>query len=72
MAAHTYMLANNLFRSYGVEETRIRLDVSIAPLPLSIDRAMPVGLILNELISNALKHAFPQNRHGFILVSGAR
>jgi len=71
LATHTYMLANNLFRSYGVEETRIRLDVAMAPLPLSIDRAMPVGLILNELISNALKHAFPQNRHGFILVSGA-
>jgi two-component sensor histidine kinase len=71
LATHTYMLANNLFRSYGVEESRIRLDVAMAPLPLSIDRAMPAGLILNELISNALKHAFPRDRHGFILVSGA-
>lgn len=36
---------------------------------LSIDRAIPLGLILNELLSNALKHAFPKNRKGNLFIS---
>ena len=37
---------------------------------LSIDQAIPVGLILNELISNALKHAFPEGRAGVVSIEG--
>ena len=40
-----------------------------APVKLPVDRAIPCGLILNELIVNALKHAFPDGRRGTILVS---
>lgn len=41
----------------------------LAPLQLSPDQALPLGLVLNEVVSNAYKHAFPQGRAGEILVS---
>ena len=37
---------------------RVRLTLDLEPVPLSVDTAVPCGLILNELASNALKHAF--------------
>jgi two-component sensor histidine kinase len=63
-------LAGNLFRSYGVEQTRIAWRVDIRPFELSVDKAIPAGLILNELISNSLKHAFPEGRCGSVLIEG--
>jgi len=70
LARHASLLITKLFNSYGVAPERIRCRVSIAPLPLPVDQAIPVGLILNELISNALKHAFPGERHGVLAVTG--
>jgi len=61
-------LAANLFRSYGVDPARVTWKVDIAPLKLSVERAIPAGLILNELITNAIKHAFPNGSRGSILV----
>jgi two-component sensor histidine kinase len=46
----------------------VRIGVNADPVALSADRAVPVGLILNELISNAFKHAFPGERTGEIEV----
>jgi len=55
-----------LISSYGVDSGRIgmRLDASAVLLP--IDSAIPCGLVVNELMSNALKHAFPDGRQGEI------
>jgi two-component sensor histidine kinase len=61
-------LAIDLFRSYQVDARRIRLDVETDRVRLGIDRAVPCGLIVNELVSNALKHAFPNGRQGGIQV----
>jgi two-component sensor histidine kinase/ligand-binding sensor protein len=69
-AAYAAVLAENLFRAYGVDPSRIQLRVEIGPLELGVDKAIPAGLILNELISNALKHAFPEGRSGFLLIEG--
>jgi two-component sensor histidine kinase len=69
-ADYTMVLVGNLFRSYGVDPARITWRVEISPFELSVDKAIPAGLILNELISNALKHAFPDGRNGSILVKG--
>lgn len=69
-ADYTMVLVGNLFRSYGVDPARITWRVEISPFELSVDKAIPAGLILNELISNALKHAFPDGRSGSILVKG--
>ena len=69
-AEYATVLVGTLFLSYGVDPARITWRVEISPFELSVDKAIPAGLILNELISNALKHAFPDGRHGAILVRG--
>ena len=53
-------LAAHLFHSYGVGVDRIHLRTDLDRLSLNLDAAMPCGLIINELISNSLKYAFPE------------
>lgn len=62
-------VANGLFHAYGVDENRIRLAITAQEIYLGIDTAIPCGLIVNELVSNALKHAFPQRRTGAISIT---
>ena len=62
-------LARELFDSFGAVGERIRLRMALDPVPLAMDQMIPCGLILNELISNSLKYAFPGERAGEILVS---
>jgi PAS domain S-box-containing protein len=62
-------LANSLFRSYGLG--RVRLKISIQPLNLGVNVAIPCGLIVNELLTNALKYAFPEGREGEVELSFA-
>lgn len=70
LAKHSALLLSNLFHAYGVDTARISSKVVMVPLVLGVDQAIPAGLILNELVSNALKHAFPQGRCGSIVVEG--
>jgi two-component sensor histidine kinase len=69
--AGTYIgkLADALFLSYNIAPGAVELDTQIEPLRLDVDTAIPLGLILNELISNSLKHAFPEGKQGRINVS---
>ena len=53
-----------LFRSQNAEERDIKLDIQADDIFLDIDTAVPCGLILNELVTNTLKHAFPDGRTG--------
>jgi two-component sensor histidine kinase len=61
-------MITHLFAIYKVEFGRIRHNVEAKNIQLDINRAIPCGLIINELITNALKHAFPEDREGEILV----
>ena len=61
-------LTSYLFRSYGDRSGRVRLQLEAEDLWLSIDVAVPCGLLVNELLSNALKHAFPAGQEGEALV----
>ena len=62
-------LATNLFRSHGTNPETVALKINANKVFLSIDTAIPCGLIINELVSNALKHAFPSDRKGTITIS---
>ncbi len=61
-------VCHGLAQTYGLSE-RIAIHVSPSEITLGPDRAIPLGLILTELASNALKHAFPDDRPGTIRVS---
>ncbi|MFH0726442.1 MAG: PAS domain S-box protein [Pseudomonadota bacterium] len=58
----------HLARSYASGSERIRLRDDIADLALDMDQAIPAGLIISELVSNAFQHAFPSGSDGEILV----
>ncbi|MBF0495229.1 MAG: PAS domain S-box protein [Deltaproteobacteria bacterium] len=62
-------LVKTLFKSYGIMPGKITLKMEIADISIGIDTAIPCGLVVNELISNCLKHAFPGDRKGEIWVS---
>jgi two-component sensor histidine kinase len=55
--------------TYSVPSGRIRLETSLGAVRLPLDLAVPCGLILNELITNAAKHAFPGDRTGVITLT---
>jgi two-component sensor histidine kinase len=66
--AYAEELARELVRNSGDADDRVRLRLDCSPLPLAIDHAVPCGMILNELITNALRHAFPDGRRGEVAV----
>jgi PAS domain S-box-containing protein len=61
-------LVNLLVSSYASEQEKITLTLNLENINVLIDTAVPCGLIINELISNSFKHAFPEGREGNICV----
>lgn len=57
-------LVEQLFASYSTEAHQVELELDIEPVELNLETANPCSLIVNELISNAFKHAFVDNRPG--------
>ena len=55
-------LTQALFQSFGVDPGLIHVDLDVDQLRLDIDTLIPMGLVLNELVSNSLKYAFPQGK----------
>lgn len=61
-------LAAHIFSVFGADTGNISYKINANNVFLSVDNAIPCGLIINELITNALKHAFPDNRQGLITI----
>jgi two-component sensor histidine kinase len=57
-----------LIQSYSLRPEQIVLKIHVAEIKLPLDMAIPCGLIVNELISNSLKHAFPEGSGGEITI----
>jgi len=68
-AEYVRNLTASLFASYRTKVPQTRCELDVEPVAVDIDVAIPCGLILNELISNSLKYAFPDGRSGCIHVS---
>jgi len=64
-------LAEQISAACSVDD-RVRIEVKAEPIDLPVNRAIPCGLILNELVSNAFKHGFPGGRTGSITVRFSR
>ena len=62
-------LVSDLFYSYNIEESLIKPQLMVEDVKLNIETAVPCGLIINELVSNSLKHAFPNNKKGTVQLS---
>jgi len=61
-------LTNYLFQAYGVDPAGIKLNIDIPDMSLNIDTAIPLGLIINELVSNCLKYAFRKRPEGEVYI----
>jgi two-component sensor histidine kinase len=57
-------LTRGLFKTYALDAEHVRLSTDIISIPLDLRIVVPLGLILNELIANALKYAFPAGAPG--------
>ncbi|MHC1755791.1 MAG: PocR ligand-binding domain-containing protein [Methanosarcina sp.] len=68
-AAYLQKLTADLLGSYSVQRDNISLKLDLEQIYLDMDTAIPLGIIVNELVSNSLKHAFPAEEAGEIHIS---
>lgn len=69
---YIHSLTREIFEGYNVHPDQIKLNVEVSDVRLDINTLIPIGLIINELISNALKYAFPDSREGKLTLSLSR
>ena len=67
-AVYATSLLRSLWNSHGTLAAKARLNLALSPVELTIETAVPCGLLLNELAGNALKHGFPDGRDGEVTV----
>jgi two-component sensor histidine kinase len=67
-AQYIRSLTVHLLHTSNDGANRVKLNTEVKDVFLDINKAIPCGLIVNELVSNSLKHAFPQNRRGNISI----
>jgi len=71
-SAYLQKLTSDLFNSYTVRKGDVSMQLNIDEIFLGMDTAVPLGIIINELVSNSLKHAFPASRKGEVCISLCR
>jgi two-component sensor histidine kinase len=66
---YVHTLVNNIVQSYASSTDKVKLKLNIEKITLSLDSSIPAGLIINELVTNAIKHGFPGSRRGLITIN---
>ncbi len=61
-------LSHELFNTYKIKEENIHLNLNVDDINIDVDKMVPIGLIINELVTNSLKYAFVENQKGIITV----
>jgi PAS domain S-box-containing protein len=61
-------LTDDLYHTYVLDSSIVKLNIQVEDLMLDIDHSIPLGLIVNELVSNSLEHAFPHGKSGEITI----
>jgi PAS domain S-box-containing protein len=61
-------LAREIYKSLAIDESQVELELDIAKAQLHLNHVIPCGLIINELLTNAMKHAFPVNAKGKVSI----
>lgn len=69
LKTYLHKITNSIIQSFAANSNKIKLKNEIEEIPISINQASPLGLVINELMSNSLKFAFPDEREGEISVS---
>jgi two-component sensor histidine kinase/CheY-like chemotaxis protein len=72
IADYVKFMGTSLLQFYGIGAARVKFEVDMPGIRFNINRAIPLGLLINELLSNSLKHAYPAGRKGTITVTGAK
>ncbi len=62
-------ITTSIFQTYSTDHRKVKLNSKVEDSPISINQAYPLGLIINELISNSLKYAFPDEKEGEVNVN---
>ncbi|WP_321506554.1 PAS domain S-box protein [uncultured Methanoregula sp.] len=65
-------LTKQIFQFYNIRHNQVAITITMDEITADIDTLIPAGLILNELVSNSLKHAFPEGRKGIISIECER
>ncbi|MBZ0203517.1 MAG: PAS domain S-box protein [Ignavibacteria bacterium] len=68
MEEYLLSIAGYLSASYGELTNKVKIKVNAANIQFTIDTAVPFGLLVNELVTNSFKHAFPDKKHGEIVI----
>ncbi len=69
LASFLGKIAADLLDGYGADRRGIRLEADLVALEARMERAVPLGLIVNELVTDSLRHAFPEGRKGTIFLA---
>jgi len=66
ISEYVHDLINSIESSHNIDKGKIQIKINVQPLSINLDTLIPIGLIINELVTNSLKHAFPDGKKGSI------